>query len=134
MNDAEFPGEPLGDGPVNQPVETDQFGGMGHRCKGFVRMAVLEGIDVGAGEQDDQRLVGVPVGKLLYRVRRPPRMDGDHHIGACTVTGFGNLDPVTKVAQDTRPSDGRGAISRAGLFPCGGDEANLHDLQLSEES
>ena len=118
---------------IHQIVQAQQGIRPIHGIVGGFRMGFLKFVYIRPGQQNDQRPVRVVVRKRANRIRRPPRMQGHHHVSVGANAFFGDDHIMPQFAQYTRPANGGGPVSGAGLFPCGGDKANLHSTQPSEE-
>lgn len=131
MNDAKLGAERFRDRPMDQIVQADQPIGALHGRMGLRRMAVLKAVDVGARQQDDQRPVGMHVGKAPDGIGTPPRMHRDHHVGVAAIVGLGNSDEVTQGVQHAGPSYGCNPVATPRLFSSRRNKANLHCESVS---
>ena len=75
MNDVKFLAEPFRNVAMHQIMQADQGVGKFHGPQRLGWMAVLEPVNIGSGQQDDQLSVGVRRAKTSDRLRAPPSVD-----------------------------------------------------------
>ena len=81
------------------------------------RIAVDILVDVGAAQSDNQRSSWVTRAKIPDAVGAAPCVERNHQIRRHPIVPVGNLNFMAELAQDPRPSAGRGSVrERAGVI------------------
>ena len=84
--------------------------GARERMQNRHRIAIDIFVDVGATQSDDKRPMGVTFAKIPDAVGAAPCVERDHQIWRLSIVAVGNLNFMAELAQDPRPSGGRGSI------------------------
>jgi len=112
MQDAKLGSEPSWHAPARKLLQGNQAIGVAERSQRGRRVALEVLVDVGTGERHDQRPVRKQLTKAADALGAAPGMQSDHQLGGGSIVLVENAHLVAEFAQDARPAQCRGAISR----------------------
>jgi len=85
--------------------------------QGFLRFrrGMNVAIEIGAGEGEDRRDVGMRRAQSQQRIMAAPRVKGDEQIARCSAPCRVDVDSIAEAAQDARPAYRRVCGCRCGI-------------------
>jgi len=113
----------LGDGELHQIMKSDERVRQGERAQHGRAVTRDKAIDIGAGQTQKDRRLGLRAAKFRYRGGAVKGMKGDQHVAAAPYP-----DPMTEPAEELRPTFRGSSVARTPLFCRGCNQANIHDM------
>ena len=110
MHDANLSSKFCRHSPPRKLLQRDEAIGTRERMQSRHRIAIDIFVDVGAAQSDNKRPVRVTLAKIPDAVGAAPGVERDHQIRRHSIVPVGNLNFMAELAQDPRPSGGRGPI------------------------
>ena len=110
MHDANLSPKLRRHAPPRKLLQGDEAIGTRERMQSRHRIAIDIFVDVGAAQSDNQRSSWVTRAKIPDAVGAAPCVERNHQIRRHPIVPVGNLNFMAELAQDPRPSAGRGPV------------------------